>query len=148
MSKAIETLEEAMQVITDLRTESAGYRTRATTAETQVAELTTQVDGLNAHVTEQSAVIAERDTDLSRVGFERTRDRLALERGLPLDVAALVNATDEETLTTSLDALAALRGTSGETPPAPRPADPAQAATPAHDPQAEALANAEAFFSN
>jgi len=148
MPKAIETLEEALEVITGLRTENASYRTRATTAESQVTDLTTQIEGLNTQVTEQAATIAERDGDISRVGFERTRDRLALERGLPLDVAAMINASDEETLTTSLDALAALRGNPGEITPAPRPTDPAQVATPAHDPQAQALADAEAFFSN
>ncbi len=140
--------EKAWELIQTVRASEKSALARAKDAEEKFTEMEQQVSGLTAQIEESTSTLTARDSELTAERFERTRDRLALERGIPIDLAAKINASDEESLTSGLDALAAFRGNSGEITPAPRPTDPAQVATPAHDPEAQAIADAEAFFSN
>lgn len=155
-NETIESLPQwAQTLIGGLRSENAEHRTKVRDAEKKVTELEGQVadlgntaSGLQTQLDEQTAAVTAKDTELSTLGFARTRDRLALERGIPLNIAESLNASDEESLTTTLDALAALRGP-GEPIAAPTPQpNPAQAADPGLDAEAQRTADAEAFFSN
>lgn len=140
----------AQTLITDLRKESAGHRTSKQDLTTQLTDLTTKVDALTKSLadTEAAKTASDEATQTATTGWEaekfsRMRDRLAHERGLPANVAELVTAGDEESLTSALDALAALRG--GDPTPKPEP-NPAQGGTGQLTGDAAKTAAAEEFF--
>lgn len=143
-NETIESLPQwAQTLIGGLRSENAEHRTKVRDAEKKVTDLEGQVadlgntaSGLQTQLDEQTAAVTAKDSELSTLGFARTRDRLALERGIPLNIAESLNAADEESLTTTLDALAALRGPGEPTAALPPQPNPAQAADPADDPDA------------
>ncbi|WP_378144809.1 hypothetical protein ACFJGV_15130 [Cnuibacter sp. UC19_7] len=147
--RPIETLDDALAVIEDLRNNEKALRKRAQDAESERDDLGLQVSGLQTQIDEHTKTLGERDTELTNERFGRLRDRLAHDRGIPSDIAESINAADEETLTARLDALAAFRGnTSTPVPeePAPREQDPAQAAPQIPNEQEEQLALANQFF--
>ncbi|MFD5599185.1 hypothetical protein ACFWHR_03915 [Leucobacter sp. NPDC058333] len=149
----IEELPEWAQAhIATLRQEAAQRRTEKQSLANEVATLTARVEELTQSAADAEAARVASDelaqtttADLERERFGRTRDRLAAERGLPSNVAELVNATDEESLTTALDALAALRGT----PESPKPEpNPAQGAGGQLSDESAKAAQAEEFFTS
>jgi len=90
---------------------------------------------------------AQRDRDELAQRLEQTqrdavRSRVALEKGLPADIAATLNGSSEEELAAHADRLLAWRG--NVPPVTPRP-DPSQGARPS-TPQADADAEYERFF--
>ena len=133
--------------IKDLRAENASARVSLREAEQARDESVVQLADLEKQVADGTASAESLTRDLESERFERLRDRLIAERGLPNDIAAHVRGDDEASLTQSLDALAALQGASA---PAhvPTRANPALAAGEALDPEAERAALAEQFFSN
>lgn len=66
-------------------------------------------------------------TRLQSIEGEALRNRVALSKGLPADIAATLNGSTEEELAAHADALLAWRG--NQPPPTPRP-DPGQGARP------------------
>ncbi len=149
----IETLDDALSVISTLREENKGLRQRAQQAETaqQAAEterdqLTTQVTALNTQIQTHADAITAGEKSLADEQFARLRDQLAYDRGISRDLAASVKGDDEATLTANLDALAAFRGEPGAAPVQKPIPDPAQAAQPVNEPNAEREAVAAAFF--
>lgn len=90
---------------------------------------------------------AQRDAEELRTQFEvlnRTnlRNQVALQKGLPADVAAILSGSTEEELTAHADALLAWRGSA--TPTTPRP-DPGQGPRPA-SPEADEDALFKQFY--
>lgn len=135
--------EWAQTVIRDLRTENAAHRKAKKDVEDQLSDLGLKLDAATSELDEHKQTLATKDTELSTERFGRLRDRLAAERGIPTTLAERVNATDEESLTIALDALAAFRG--NPTPEKPTP-DPAQAAEPIPDENAAKEAFARELF--
>lgn len=83
-------------------------------------------------------------TRLASMEQEAVRNRVALTKGLPADIASVLSGSNEEELSAHADALLAWRG--NQTPPAPRP-DPGQGPRPTSPDQAEAAEYAR-FFPN
>lgn len=92
---------------------------------------------------------AQRDREelaarLASIEQEAVRNRVALNKGLPAEIAATLNGSNEEELAAHADRLLAWR--SNQTPPAPRP-DPGQGARPT-SPEQDAEAEYKKFFPN
>lgn len=119
----------AQKVIHDLRDESAGRRTKVQELQQQVDALTAEAQQLQSTIDETDGRAKDFEQQLTGERFAHTRTRLALEKGIPLEVAGALSATTEEDLATQLDALAAFKGQTAE-PEKPAP-NPAQAAEPA-----------------
>jgi len=147
-NQPIATLEDALAVVANLRDENKGLRKRAQEAETRTPELEAQVAALQEAAEDHTVSTAARDAELSAERFGRTRDRLAHQHGIPVEIAETISADNEETLTERLEALAAFRGKPEETQAARLRPDPAQAAEPALDADAQRLADADAFFNS
>lgn len=92
---------------------------------------------------------AQRDREealarLQEVEREALRNRVALTKSLPPEIAAILSGANEDELTAHADALLAWR--SNQTPPAPRP-DPGQGPRPT-TPEMDADAEYARFFPN
>lgn len=129
--------EWAQQLIKETRAEAARYRTENKSLTGRITELESESEELKATIQLTDETVKNGETELQTERFARTRDRLAFERGLPLDVAELVSASDEETLTSALDALAALRGAPGSGTEEKVLENPAQTAEPVLDEQSQ-----------
>ena len=86
----------------------------------------------------------ELSAQLAAVQAEAVRNRVALTKGLPPEVASILAGSNEEELTAHADALLAWRG--NVAPPTPRP-DPGQGPRPS-TPQADEDQLYSAFFPN
>ena len=135
--------EWAQALIKETRAEAARYRTENRALTARVEEVESERDSVATERDDLKAAADAHGAELEGERFARRRDQLAFERGLPLDVASLVNETDDEALTKALDALAALKGDAQVVKPAPNPA---QEAEPVEDEQAQKEAFARQIF--
>lgn len=134
--------EWAQSLIKDTRSEAAKYRTDLRDLNKRFEDIESERDSVTAERDALQDAAAAHGAEVEGLKFERHRDQLAVDRGIPLNVAALVQETDEEQLITALDALAALKGTE-QARPAPNPA---QEAEPVNDEHAQKEAFARQLF--
>lgn len=123
----------------------SALQAKVAAGEAEATTLQGQVNALTAEKEQLEGTVATSAQQLQAETLGRTRDRLALERGIPLEVAALVNGDDEAALTAAFDAVAALRAPADSTDEkSPLVPNAAQQGLPAVD---ERQAAADAFFS-
>lgn len=125
-----------------LRRENASYRTKAQENADAAKRLKEIEDRDLSELQKAQRDREEALTRLQEIEREAVRNRVALAKGLPAEIAATLNGSNEEELAAHADRLLAWR--SNQTPPTPRP-DPGQGPRPS-TPQADEDAEYARFF--
>lgn len=123
--KTIETQEELDRIIQDRiareRDKFADYdelKTKVTDYETQVATLQKAIDESNATIKSHDDTVAELNSKIASYETSSLRTRIAIQNGLPLDLAERLVGDDEESIKADAERLASFV-TKPKTPSAP-----------------------------
>ncbi|MFB8509210.1 MULTISPECIES: capsid assembly scaffolding protein Gp46 family protein [Lactobacillales] len=111
--KTIETQEELDRIIQDRiareRDKFADYdelKTKVTDYETQVATLQKAIDESNTTIKSHDDTVAELNSKIASYETSSLRTRIAIQNGLPLDLAERLVGNDEESIKADAERLA------------------------------------------
>lgn len=111
--KTIETQEELDRIIQDRiaqeRDKFADYdelKTKVTDYETQVATLKKAIDESNTTIKSHDDTVAELNSKIASYETSSLRTRIAIQNGLPLDLAERLVGNDEESIKADAERLA------------------------------------------
>ena len=123
--KTIETQEELDRIIQDRiareRDKFADYdelKTKVTDYETQVATLQKAIDESNATIKSHDDTVASLNSKIASYETSSLRTKIAIQNGLPLDLAERLVGDDEESIKADAERLASFV-TKPKAPPAP-----------------------------
>ena len=122
--KTIETQEELDRIVKERlarqKEKYADYdelKKRVSELEQQNAQLTATFEENNEKYTQKEAEITELEAKISNYETEKMRTRVALQYGLPLDMAGRLQGADEEALKADAELLAGFMQPKEPTPP-------------------------------